>query len=455
MRRHERTLVAAPLTLTIALALMPCALAAADITDIGTINGRSSIGIGVNNAGDVAGFSFFTGTIGEPNGPPAEPFLSHAVLFSGGVLRDLGALEGYKTCSPLGCQSMGFEINDSGWIVGANDGDNGQLAMAWLPQAVPGGVASFNVLPGISPLAGSVPNAINNLGQMVGRSSTETFIPRAVRWRFDPGGPTVADLGTLRTDGAGSAMAYDINDLGQIVGGAADEAYLQKGFLYLPAPAYGLPAGMNNLMPDLNENGHGVSINNKGEVVGEIDQGVPWVWLPAPAYGLPAGFSLLTFTGKTVAFFPAAISDSGQIMGEAYVETNPRTHDYVRTAAAWRSGRWFFLDDLLPANSPWKLTNAVGVANVGKTTFITGGGWRSDITDVNGLTPASHGYLLVVSCTGDLDDDGDVDAADQKTLMSHFGQTVPPGTSGDLNGDGVVNQQDVRLLVAQIHGPCI
>ncbi len=444
--------------LTLAAALIAAtnfAVAAADIVDIGTINGRSSTGIGVNASGAVSGFSYFTGSIGTPGGPPAEPFLSHAVLFTNGVLRDLGALEGHQTCSPLGCQTMGFEINASGWIVGANDGDYGQLAVLWLPEAVPGGVAGFNELPGISPYAGSVPNAINDLGQIVGRSSTANYLPRAVLWRLEAGGATVTDLGTLRSDGGGSGMAYDINNLGQIVGGAADEGYVQKGFLYLPAPAFGLPAGMNNLMPGVDEYGHGVSINNKGEVVGEIDLGVPWVWLPAKAYGLPAGFSLLPLGGKIVAFFPASIGDGGQIVGEAYVETNPRSGDYVREAAAWRNGRWILLDDFLPANSPWILISAVGVANAGKTTYITGGGSRSDITDVNGINPAGHGFLLTVTCTGDLNDDGVVDGVDLKILMSHFGESVPPGTIGDLNGDGVVNHEDVKLLAAQMHEPCI
>lgn len=425
------------------------------ITDIGTINNRSSVGNGINVSGAVAGFSCFTGTIGYPGGPPAEPFLSHAVLFSNGVLQDLGALEGYKTCSPLGCQSQGFDINNSNWVVGASDGDYGQMAMLWLPAAVPGAAAGWNILPPLSLYQGAVAQAINNPGQIVGRASNDSMMPRAVRWTLEPSGAQLMDLGTLRADGSGAGIGYDINDLGQIVGAATNETNYQKPFLFLPTPAYGLPAGMNDLMPAIEDYARAVSVNNKGEVACEIELGVPGIWLPVPAYGLQSGFSLLPLSGKIVAFFPSSISDSGQIAGIAYIEVNPHMHDYVQRAAVWRNGKWKMLNDMLPAQSSWELISADSISRVGKTTLVTGDGWRYDMTDVNGYTPVSHGYVLDVTCTGDLDDDGDVDADDQKVLMGYFGQTVQPGTNGDLNGDGVVNQEDVNLLATQIHKPCL
>lgn len=98
------------------------------ITDIGSVNGRPTAGFGSNAAGEVAGLSYVTGTIGQIGGPPAKPFIAHAVLYSGGSLEDLGAIEGGALCSPLGCDSRGWDIHASRWIAGVNDGDTGLLA---------------------------------------------------------------------------------------------------------------------------------------------------------------------------------------------------------------------------------------------------------------------------------------------------------------------------------------
>jgi hypothetical protein len=212
---------------------------------------------------------------------------------------------------------------------------------------------------------------------------------------------------------------------------------------------------MNDLMPGMEDYAHAVGINSRGEIAGEIDLGVPWIWLPAPAYGLPAGLSLLPMTGKIVAFSPSAISDAGQIVGQAYVLTNPHTRDYTIVAAAWRNGRWIFLKDLLSSRSPWDFFSADGISRSGKTTRITGGAYLKGVTDVNGITPAYHGYVLAVTCVGDLNDDGEVNSADLDLLMSRFGQSVTPGTNGDLNSDGVVNDGDLRLLTAEMGKPCL
>jgi hypothetical protein len=79
---------------------------------------------------------------------------------------------------------------------------------------------------------------------------------------------------------------------------------------------------------------------------------------------------------------------------------------------------------------------------------------RSDITDINGLA-AIHGFVLDVTCTGDLNDDGDVNQADIAILRSELGQTVTPGTEGDLNGDGIVDHQDLSLLTTQSGSECL
>jgi uncharacterized membrane protein len=429
--------------------LLP-AVAQVTVKDIGDISGRGSVGFGINHAGDVVGYSFFSGSTGTPNGPGSEPFLTHGVLYNNGTLHDLGAIEGFSGCPQLGCQSEAHGVNDSDWVVGWTDaGSRGTLPVLWLPAPVAGLNAGINVLPALDPNNGSAAAAVNSKGQIVGFSKLPGFLPRAVLWQLEPGGATLKDLGTFRTDNFGSAVANSINDLGQIVGQAADESFGNPVFLYLPAPAYGLPAGMNNLTPDHTFGANAAAINNRGQIAGDI-LGVPFLWLPTAAYGQPAGFSTLAPTQKLASFVPTGISDDGQIVGEARVMTNPATNETKRTAAAWRNGRWVFLNDLLPTGSPWDLFDATAVTHIGKTTLITGQGV------VSGTSGASvHGYVLSVTCTGDLNDDGVVDQSDVDALRTQFGQTVPPGSGGDLNGDGVVDQKDLMLLGTQIRQPCL
>lgn len=430
------------------------AAAQVTITDIGTINGRSSAGVGINRAGDVAGFSDFTGMVGDLNGTPSQIFLNHGVLFQNGVLHDLGAIEGRPGCASLGCQSQMFAVNDVGWIAGRSDnGTKGWLPVVWLPEASSGGTVGFNILPPIDPDRGGWVNALNNHDQMVGDSVVRGFF-RATLWQLKPGGPMGTDLGTLQSSNAGSSLAFSINDFGQVVGAAFDEQSIYQGYLYLPAPAYGLPAGMNNLTSQ-QFGGDARGINNKGEVTGGLGSGLPWVWLPAPAYGLPAGFSILTMPKDWVAFEPTSISDGGRIVGDAMILVNKNTNTRVIKPAAWSHGRWTLLQDLLPASTPWTIRDAAAVSHVGHTTRITGFGDLAGSIDISGFSPASHGFMLSVTCTGDINDDGIVDQKDLSLLLSHFGQKVTPGTGGDINGDGVVNQQDLLLLGPQVHEPCL
>jgi len=53
-------------------------------------------------------------------------------------------------------------------------------------------------------------------------------------------------------------------------------------------------------------------------------------------------------------------------------------------------------------------------------------------------------------CVGDLNGDGEVDAADEAILMFNRGHTCSPA---DLDGDGSVDSDDLTILQANI-GTC-
>ena len=68
------------------------------VTDLGSLGGDYSVGLDINNSGQVTGYSTL------PSGA------THAFLYSGGVMTDLGTLGG--------TESHGRSINDAGQVTG-------------------------------------------------------------------------------------------------------------------------------------------------------------------------------------------------------------------------------------------------------------------------------------------------------------------------------------------------
>ncbi|HUJ72630.1 MAG TPA: hypothetical protein VLZ30_10315 [Verrucomicrobiae bacterium] len=150
----------------------------------------------------------------------------HAFKLVNGTYQDLGTLPG-------GDWSAAYGVNESGTVVGDGDLANGLFrAMVWNAD---GSVTELGTLGG----ANSYATAVNDSGEVIGHAGTPSGYDHA----FADIGGVIQDLGTL--DG-GSSYAYGINDSGVIVGyswGPNDDN--PAAFIYWN----GLMQNLNSLIP--------------------------------------------------------------------------------------------------------------------------------------------------------------------------------------------------------------
>lgn len=245
-------------------------------TDLGSLGGSYSNGLGINNSGTVVGVSS-TATQG-----------AHAFIAGPGGMTDLGPLGGVA--------SAAVDINERGQVAGnITTGEGRQRAFLY-----ENGVArDLGTLNGTD----STAHAINEAGQIVGRSGRRAFL-------YDDG--VMLDLGTL---GGEHSAAYDINDAGQVVGAAGLAGSGSQGHAFV---------WQDGAMTDLGTTGHrgdfhdsaAYAINDHGDIVLSnlrdfrreaivLENGVrTYLNLPDPLAG-------------TSASYPFAINDLGQVLAYA------------------------------------------------------------------------------------------------------------------------------------------
>jgi probable HAF family extracellular repeat protein len=222
------------------------------LSEMGTLGGTNCEAYGINDSGQVAGFS------------ETAAGTNHAFLFSNGTMNDLGVLA-------RGTVSMGFGLNNAGQVVGSastvgqeffnaflyKDGtmnglgtlgggrceahginDSGQI-IGWGTSRSSGYTHGFLYSNGAMMDLGTLPgcvysqaNAINNSGLIAGYSATDSFAYRAFLYT----GGTMTDLNSLIDASLGWTlwMANSINDQGQIVGNGQTASGQVHAFLLTP-----------------------------------------------------------------------------------------------------------------------------------------------------------------------------------------------------------------------------
>ena len=169
--------------------------------DLGTLGGTDSLAVGINDAGQIIGYSFTNTT---PNPMTGEPTL-HPFLWNGGAMRDLGSLGG--------TMGMSTSINDYGHVTGWSNlaGDTAYHPFLWDGH----GMTDLGTLGGDNGEA----IWINNKGQIAGYAEVAgNATHHAFLWENG----RMTDLGA--DPGDTCSTAYALNSLGQVVGFSGQSA---------------------------------------------------------------------------------------------------------------------------------------------------------------------------------------------------------------------------------------
>jgi len=257
----------------------------------------NGVAIGLNNAGQVTG--------------------------SGRTLSSQDDFKAFRWSPATGAQSLtgccdsmsGNDINDAGAIVGVAQTNvlTGNRAFV----AAGATTTALSILPGGDPGSNAGAVAINNAGQVAGRSPASGGGTHAVVWSA---GGVIQDLGTL---GGTSSQSIDINDAGQVIGSSQTTGNAGTHFFL-----WSSGTGMVDLSTTVSSAITSVvEINAAGQIIGTYTTGgASHAFLFTPSTGLR---DLGTLGGTTSA--PTGLNDNGDVVGSSTL-SDGSTHAFLWTA---------------------------------------------------------------------------------------------------------------------------
>lgn len=360
------------------------------ITDLGNLAESTSFGTAINNNGLVVGN--YEGDVDPATLIPE--FNTHAFTYDGTNFVDLGTLSpGTSFVS-----SAAYGINDLDDIVGSSSVDtssdmsgvfeerafvyrNGQMTNLGIPT-------DANVSRAIG---------INNNGIAAGYA-TKTDDPNATQivyfekaTLFDTNNPnSYTELGTIRADNSGRAVARAINDASQVVGWSDTEVvsgiFETHAFFYDPQgnatlEDLGTLGGSNSFANDINANGLivGSSTNSADETYG-------FTFRP----GVDTALNQLGVLNTDIPFSSAvAVNDSDQAVGFSVFDMPRQANQPAEThAVLFENGTITDLNTQIDCSLGWTLVKAEDINNNGE---IVGSGIINSETHAFLLTPNPGG----------------------------------------------------------------
>ena len=272
--------------------------------DLGTLGGQISEAYAINNSGQIVGYS-------ETAGGPIVPF--HAFLYSGGTMHDLGTLGGVH--------SKAYGINVSGQVTGFAENDKGYAHAFIYTPGSPGSMVDLGTLDNLKTNLYSYGNAINSSGEVAGRASSAANPDYMHAFRYSGG--VMLDLGTLGGP-TGFSEALGINDTGDVVGYSTTITGTTHAFLYTGGVMHDLgtlPGGTVS---------KAFAISNSGQIVGySYTSSATHAFLYTGGVMYDLGV-LQSGTRKGTHSEAMAISSSGaKIAGYAGVPGNSDTHAFL------------------------------------------------------------------------------------------------------------------------------
>lgn len=317
--------------LVLFMAAVPPLARATPRYSIRVLAGPGSVATGINGNGDV---------VGQASGGDA----THAFLYSGDALTDLGTLGG--------ASSSAAAVNEHGVVVGYADDAEGNMRAFVYASGV---MVDLGTLGGSSSSA----NAINGNGLIAGGASTavggDGVLPRAFVYA---GGAMQDIVGFPQGD---SSVAFGINAAGMVVGRSAISANDPPEHPY-HAFVYG-----NGMALDLGTLGGlystALAINEAGIIVGQASTTEEY----AGGHFVPHAFvfeggimrDLGAFGGAQSASLARAINHRGQIVGVADTASDSR-------AFLYENGNMLDLNGLVDTRAGWLLTDASGINGLGQ-----------------------------------------------------------------------------------------